>query len=384
MKRAREWLTVARASRDAESSTKTRLPVLVAPMAGVSNFELVNAANAAGLHSSLACGFLSKESIRRQFSSIKAPGKTAANVFAVTQREHEEAWHASKEVFDLALRDLKPVADAMEVSLPDRLEDLPFPPSLDSQLDELLSIEPWMLSFTFNRLDKEVVREFQKKGVQVVGTATCLKEAQILLDVDKVDGVVAQGSEAGGHRGAFWPQPNGAKGDDVGTLALVRSVRREVGEDAKIYAAGGIVDAESLVASLVLGADVGVMGSAFLVTNECTGASSAHKRALSNAHARTVLTDAFSGRFARGLSNNFVGRGKVDYSSRLVYPFQQYLINHMSSFGTSRGAGAKDWTTMWGGQGDVSDSYGKSVAAFSASLEAGVARVLASDSWKPF
>ena len=383
MRRARRWVDVARASRDGD--VRTKLPIVQAPMAGVGNFELVDAATASGIHGSLACGFLSKEGIRREFSSIRFPKKVVANVFAIDADEHERAFSLSREAFHLAIRDLRPIADAMEVRLPDRVEDLPYPPSLETQLEELLSIKPWALSFTFNRLDKKYVRAFQDEGVQVIGTATCLKEAQLLCDVDKVDAVVAQGSEAGGHRGAFWPQPNGSRGDLIGTTALVRSFRRNLDESTVVYAAGGIVDAESVVSSCVLGADAVMMGSAFLVTNECKGASDAHKRAASNAHARTVVSNAFSGRFARGLANHLVGSSALRYSPYLQYPFQQYLVNHMASFGASRGEKKQHgFSTMWCGQGDTSSSYGSSCDAFVRKLDRDVCRILASDSWSSF
>jgi nitronate monooxygenase len=166
----------------------------------------------------------------------------------------------------------------------------------NEQLEAVLDTRPAVFSFTFGIPDPQALARLRKRGIAIVGTATTAKEAR-RLDESGVTAIVAQGAEAGGHRGTFLASFETSM---IPTLALVQSICHEVA--TPVVASGGLMDGRDIVAALRCGAAAAQLGTAFLTTTE-SGISESYRRALLDSRSdTTVVTRAFSGRPARGLT----------------------------------------------------------------------------------
>jgi nitronate monooxygenase len=230
------------------------------------------------------------------------------------------------------LRSLYELAGVSSPSYPDRLYA-----GFEAQAEAVLEAAPAAFSFVFGVPDRGLLDAFGERGIVTIGTAITIEEA-VALDEAGVDMIVASGTEAGGHRGAFLAE---AEDSLVGTMALVRGVVEQV--RAPVIAAGGIADARGVAAALALGAEAVQVGTAFLATEE-SGTTAEH-RALLFAGSPTRLTRAFSGRLARGIPNLLM--------DELVampepYPYQGYLLGPI--FEAARRDGRTDLVALWSGQ----------------------------------
>jgi nitronate monooxygenase len=209
----------------------------------------------------------------------------------------------------------------------------------DEQVDALLEARPPAFSFVYGVPSPQVLEACRARGIVTLGAATTLAEAQA-LDAAGVDVIVATGMEAGGHRVSFLAS---AEDSLTGTFALVQLVAPRV--KAPVVAAGGIVDASGIRAAMLLGAQGGQLGTAFLACQE-SGATPEHRALLhSPAAEHTVLTRSFTGRLARGLANRWTREmhGRSDYAP---YPLQSWFLA-----GLRRAtAGRTDLVSLWGGQ----------------------------------
>ncbi|GBR26056.1 enoyl-ACP reductase [Komagataeibacter nataicola NRIC 0616] len=170
-----------------------------------------------------------------------------------------------------------------------------------AMLDMLLHTKPPVVSFHFGLPAREAVSALKARGIMLMATATSLEEAHA-VEAAGMDAIVAQGVEAGGHRGIFDPAGHD---DALGTFALTRLLVRKC--RIPVIAAGGIMDGAGIAAALALGAGAAQMGTAFILCPE-TGADEAYRKALAGAAAfHTRMTDLVSGRPARCLSNRFTG-----------------------------------------------------------------------------
>ncbi|HET7342461.1 MAG TPA: nitronate monooxygenase [Methylomirabilota bacterium] len=214
--------------------------------------------------------------------------------------------------------------------------------TFDAQLAAALESGASVFSFTFGILPAPAIAAVKARGIFLVGTATTVEEA-LALERAGVDAVVTQGSEAGGHRGTFAGDFEGAM---VGTIALVPQVVDAV--RVPVVASGGIMDGRGLAAALVLGAAAAQLGTAFLTCEEA-GVPPAYKEAILGAHEdATRTTRAFSGRPARGIVNRFMH--EVDQAgATLPFPLQNALTRPL------RNAAARDnraeLLSLWAGQG---------------------------------
>lgn len=215
----------------------------------------------------------------------------------------------------------------------------PFP----AQLEAVLEARPAAFSFTFGIPSKDEVAALRARGIAIFGTATSPREA-VLLEEAGVDGVIAQGAEAGGHRGTF------AVSSEEGlipTLRLVAEVRKAV--SLPILASGGIMDGRDLRAALSAGAVAAQIGTAFLGCPEA-GVSPAYRSALLAAKTdRTALTRAFSGRLARGLRNEMIEAGERQPDAILPYPLQNQFTRPMRQAAAQKGEAGM--LSLWAGQG---------------------------------
>jgi len=210
------------------------------------------------------------------------------------------------------------------------------------QLDAVFETGVPIFSFTFGIPPKDAMQRLKKAGMVIIGTATNVEEAR-MVEAAGCDAIIAQGSEAGGHRGTFnGPHETGM----IGTLALVPQIAGVV--SIPVIAAGGIMDGRGIVASLALGAEAAALGTAFLVSDE-SGIPDAHKARIVAAHDDDiVMTRAFSGRHARGIANRFVREVEASPDEILPYPVQNKLTRAMR---TAAGAqGNAEFLSLWSGQ----------------------------------
>jgi nitronate monooxygenase len=198
-------------------------------------------------------------------------------------------------------------------------------------------------SFTFGLLPADAVAEIKRRGLFLIGTATTVEEA-VALERGGVAAVIAQGSEAGGHRGSF--AADFAAGM-VGTTALVPQVADAV--HVPVIASGGIMDGRGIAACLALGAGAVQMGTAFLTCDEA-GVAPAYKDAILGAReSETRVTRAFSGRPARGIVNRFMTEVERGDDAILPFPLQNSLTRPLRNAATQQGRA--EFLSLWAGQG---------------------------------
>ncbi|HEU4700824.1 MAG TPA: nitronate monooxygenase [Gemmatimonadales bacterium] len=321
------------------------LPVIAAPMGGgPTTPALVAAVSAAGGLGTLAAAYLTPAQIAEDAARIRALTSRpfAINLFAGGWRTEPPGDPAPM------LRLLAPIHARLGIGEP----VLPTvgPDPLPAQLEAVLAARPAALSFTFGIPAPDALRRLQDAGIATIGTATTLAEARLLADAG-VEAIVAQGEEAGAHRGTFAHRFEEAM---VPTLELVDQIARDV--PLPVIASGGIMDGHDLARALDAGATAAQLGTAFLLAPEA-GTSEPWRRALRAARDAggdgTVVTRAFSGRAARGLRNAFVelveGAGHAD--AILPYPHQNALTRPMRTAAASRNE--PEWLSLWAGRGVV-------------------------------
>ena len=215
----------------------------------------------------------------------------------------------------------------------------PFP----SQLEAVLDAAPPIFSFTFGIPDPDAMARLRARGILVIGTATTLEEARALADAG-VDAIIAQGAEAGAHRGTFL---GSFESSLVPTLELVPAIHASM--PTPVIAAGGLMDGAGIRTAMQHGASAAALGTAFLTCPE-SGAPEAHKRAILSADRdTTVLTRAFSGRMARGLANEFSARLEARHEIILPFPMQNTLTRAMRTAAAKRGHSG--FLSLWAGTG---------------------------------
>lgn len=312
-------------------------PVLQAPMAGgPTTPELVAAVSNAGGLGSLGAAYLSPEKLREQVAEIRrltdAPFGVNLFVPAPFEADPEEIRRAN------AL--LGPYREELGIEAPEEFSS--FEESFEDQLAVVLEERVPVFSFTFGVPDRTHLRALRDAGITTVGTATTVREGS-RLQRDGVDAVVAQGSEAGGHRGTFLGDPADAL---IGTVALVPQMVDAL--SVPVIASGGIMDGRGLAAALVLGAEAAQMGTAFLACAE-SGAHPEFKRAvLEAAEDGTAITRAFSGRAARGLKNRFLTELGEHEGELAPFPVQNTLTRDVRAAAQSQDR--PEFMSLWAGQ----------------------------------
>ena len=314
------------------------IPVVLAPMGGgPSTPELVAAVSNAGGLGSLAAAYSSPAKIEEDIARVRELTK---RLFAVNLFSPQAQLPLSDGV-DAVAAFLRPYHERLGLSEP----VLPQKPieNFCEQLDAVCKAAPPIVSFTFGLLPPRVTERLKAQATYLMGTATTVEEAK-QLEQAGVDAVIAQGSEAGAHRGTFAVAAEEAL---IGTVALVPQVADAV--RVPVIASGGIMDGRGIVAALALGASAVQMGTAFLACKEA-GTSAAHRDALLKAREdQTTLTRAFSGRMARGLHNEFIDTWNAAGLKHLPYPWQNAFTQQMRRAGAqSKQAGL---LSLWAGQG---------------------------------
>ncbi len=316
-------------------------PIICAPMAGgPSTPALVAAVCEAGALGSLGAGYLEPEAIRELVHEVRARTRRpfAVNLFI----PEPAARSPTDEEVSAARAALEPIRRELGLDSPGDAPRLTAPP-FEAQLAVVKAERVPVFSFTFGALPEPEVRALRALGTAVLGTATTVEEART-LEASGVDAVVAQGSEAGGHRGTF---AGAAERALVGTMALVPQVVDAV--KLPVVASGGIMDGRGVVAAFALGASAVQLGTAFLTATE-SGAHALHKRELlSRRHDdATRLTRSYTGKMVRGFTNRFM----VDVERAgaiLPYPYQNALTAPIRQ--AAARLGRSELASMWAGQG---------------------------------
>jgi nitronate monooxygenase len=312
-------------------------PLILAPLAGGPSTPALTAAvsNAGGL-GSLGCAYLSPDEIRAAIAETRrlTDRPFAVNLFAGGATEGAD--------------DPRPMLELLarwHAELGIDPPELPPPPAdrFAAQVEAVLDGGAAIFSFAFGIPPQEVMAELKHRAVITLGTATTVDEARALEDAG-VDAVVAQGSEAGGHRSTFLGPFEAAM---IGTMALVPQVVDAV--RVPVIASGGIMDGRGIAAARALGAAGVQLGTAFLATDEA-GTSAAYRACLlQSAEDATAITRAYSGRPARGIRNAFMA--DVDAAGVPIPPFPLQNATTRSLRNAAAQAGNAEALSLWAGQG---------------------------------
>lgn len=310
-------------------------------MAGVSSPAMAAAVSNSGGLGSLGVGAMNAEQATRAIRDFRllSSGQLNVNVFvhrpALLDQAKQAAW----------LRRLEPEFDRLGVAPPTSLREIYKSFLVDDEMLALLVAEkPAVVSFHFGLPRRDQIQALHEAGITLVATATNLQEARA-IEAAGIDAIVAQGYEAGGHRGVFDPD---AEDHALGTFALTRLLVQAT--HRPIVAAGGIMDGAGIAAALSLGACAAQLGTAFVVSQESL-AGAAYRNAMSSeaAHA-TVMTRVFSGRPARSLANRFTHWGAGVPSDAIPdYPVAYDAGKALNAAGLSAGEGG--YGAQWAGQG---------------------------------
>ena len=315
---------------------KLRVPIIQAPMAGGPNTpaQVAAVANAGGL-GSFGFAYSSPQKISDDLGAAKqlTTGPLNANFFI---------FHAvptpSTELQHQAIAALKRLPCAQDLRLV--CPEPPYFPDLNAMLEPVWLHKPAVLTFHFGLPRPEVLERARLLGIAVGISATCLSDGQA-IERAGADFVIAQGIEAGGHRGTFEPD---ILDEDLPTLALVRQLSSSL--KIPVVAAGGLMTGRDIALAIAAGATAAQLGTAFLVCDE-SGASSAHKHFLLTKPTRgTTFTHAFSGRRAQGLRNTFIDA--MQGQPHLPFPLQNTLTGPLRQVALQHNDG--EHQSLWAGR----------------------------------
>lgn len=328
-------------------------PVVQGAMLGVSTPEMAAAVSNAGGLGSLPVGGLSPDEAKKLIHATK---EKTSRTFAVNLFVHEVPEQRAVAAFDK-------MQDFLESTC--RQEGFPFERrtaeslKLYSYLDQvevLLAEKIPVVSFTFGCMNDEVIKALKKNGTVLIGTATCLEEAQY-LESKGIDAITLQGVEAGGHRGSFLSK---AALPQIGLMSLLSACRNVI--QAPLLAAGGIADGESVKGALMMGASGVQIGTLFIPADESL-AIPAYKEAVLNARdVDTVLTKSISGRWARGINNKLI-RLITDSGIEIPdYTLQNSLTGPIRKH--AQQINDREFVAMWAGQSSGKSKKGSTTAIF--------------------
>jgi nitronate monooxygenase len=313
-------------------------PIVQAPMAGSVLSDMVVAVSEAGGLGSLPCALLGVEQARSELELIRRLTSRPINVNFFCHQPprvdpaREMIWRQRLDAYfvELGLDNNSSIQSGNRAAFDDKMCDL------------VMEFHPEVVSFHFGLPEKRLLARVRRAGAKIISSATSVDEARWLED-QGCDAIVAQGYEAGGHRGVFLTQDVSTQ---VGTMALVPQIVDAV--KVPVIAAGGIADARGIVAAFALGAAAVLIGTAYLLCPEAK-ISAVYRQALRNAKDNeTVVTNVFSGRPARGIVNRLIR--DLGPMSDLVpeFPLAAGALAPLRS--KSEIAGSGDFTPLWSGQ----------------------------------
>jgi nitronate monooxygenase len=314
------------------------LPIIQAPMAGAQGSALAAAVSEAGGLGSLPAALLDADGMRRELAAVRARTAKPCNVNffchvpPLPDDERERRWRRLLAPYFVELG-LDP--DAIPAGPGRRPFDAAF-------ADSLSDLRPPVVSFHFGLPSPELLARVRSWGAKVLSSATTVDEAR-WLEAHGVDVVIAQGLEAGGHRGHFLSDDLDVQ---LGTLALVPQIVRAV--KIPVVAAGGIADAAGVGAAMALGAAGVQVGTAYLLCPEAT-TSAVHRAALQRDEARrTAITNLFTGRPARGIVNRLMRELGAMHEAAPAFPLATAAVTPLRAPAERRGDGG--FSPLWAGQ----------------------------------
>lgn len=312
------------------------IPIIQAPMAGVQNWELAAAVSNAGALGSIPCGMLPAEAIREEIEHFQRHSDRPCNLnffchpMPAVDNGRLRLWEGALSGY---YRELGLASGSNSGGL-----RMPFSADLAAAIEPYA---PKAVSFHFGLPSLELVHRIKSWGAKVLSSATTVEEG-IWLEQNGADIVIAQGYEAGGHRGMFLTHDLASQ---VGTLALTSQLLDEL--TVPVVAAGGISSHKDVSALFELGVSGVQVGTSYMLCTE-TKTSTVHKAALKDGSAITAITNVFSGRPARGIRNRIMrdlgdmcdAAPEFPYASAALMPLRQKAEAEMSS----------DFTPLWSGQ----------------------------------
>jgi len=311
-------------------------PIIQAPMAGVTTPELVAAVSNAGGLGSLGAGYMRAEDIKQSIKKIRVLTDKPFAVNLFIPGKYYATAEQTQQVCELIQQ------SCVELNIKINPVTEPYLSSFEEQLSVIVKERVPIFSFTFGIPDPSWIAHLKSNGIVLIGTATTLTEAHA-LEEQGIDMVVAQGSEAGGHRGTFLGPVENAL---INTQSLLSQIVNQI--KIPIIAAGGIMNGQGIVDALRLGAQAVQLGTAFLSCPE-SGIHPAYKQALLTMDwDNTVLTRAFSGKLARGIKNKFIARMDAHQAHILDYPIQNALTRDMRKEADKQSN--IDFMSLWAGQ----------------------------------
>ena len=315
-------------------------PIIQAPFGGLPSQHLTATVSNLGGLGSLGAVTLGGSAIKDVIGEIRSLTERPFAINLWVSTSDQGASHISAEAIDQAIQCYASYYSELGIKRPSHTEakSQDFEAQVAAALDALAPV----LSFTFGIPPAEVLTECRKRGIKTVGTATTPEEA-VALEDRGLDLIVASGFEGGGHRGSFL---RSATDSFIGTVSLIPQVVDAV--RVPVIAAGGIADARGIVAALALGAEGVQIGTAFV---PCAGSGASEPYAaalLSEAAKRTGLTDAFTGRLARGLKNRLMDELEARSSLPLPFPLQHAVTQTVA--GPAAQQRKTELMTLWAGQ----------------------------------
>ena len=324
--------------RTLQSLVGVELPIIQAPMAGSQGTALAVAVSNAGGLGSLPCALLSPDAVRKELGAIRSQTTKPFNVnfFCHTpptpNPQREAAWRDR----------LAPYYNELGVD-PHAIAPGGGRAPFSSDIADIVeAFRPAVVSFHFGLPSDDLLTRVRGWGSKVISSATTVEEAR-WLEVRGVDAIIAQGVEAGGHRGIFLSEDLNTQ---VGTLALVTQIVNAV--KTPVIAAGGIADRNDVAAALALGAAGVQVGTAYLLCPEAT-TSAVHRAALKSAAARnTAVTNVFTGRPARGIVNRLMREVGPISTAAPPFPLAAAAVTPLRA--AAERAGSGEFSPLWAGQ----------------------------------
>jgi len=317
-------------------------PLIQAPMAGVQLHAMTVAVSEAGALGSLPAAMLSPSSLRDELQAIRAATRRPWNLNffchaeAAPDVQADTAWGEA----------LQPYYDELGVDPANIAAGASRAPFGEEAAALVERFRPPVVSFHFGLPSAPLLEHVTRTGAFVLSSATTVDEAR-WLEARGVDAVIAQGLEAGGHRGHFLSDELSRQ---LGSFALLPQIKRAL--RVPVIAAGGIADAEGVAAAMALGADGVQIGTAYLLCPEAT-TSALHRAALqSQAAAHTALTNVFTGRPARGIVNRVMRElGPLRAAPHPAFPRATAALAPLRAAAEARGS--SDFSPLWSGQNNT-------------------------------
>jgi nitronate monooxygenase len=315
-----------------------QIPIIQAPMAGASGSAMAIAVSETGGLGSLPCAMLSPSAVGAEITTIRKRTSNPVNInffchtAADLDPDRETAWIARLSTYYSELG-LDPITSSTAAGL------APFNAAMCEVVEEF---RPEVVSFHFGLPQQSLVNRIKDFGTKIISSATTVEEARWLED-HGCDAIIAQGYEAGGHRGMFLTENIATQ---PGTIALVPQIVDAV--NVPVIAAGGIADGRGIAAAFVLGASGVQIGTAYLFTPESL-ITSLHREALNEARDdQTALTNVFSGRPARGLLNRVMREVGPMSDAAPAFPTAGRALAPLKAKAESQGS--SDFSSLWSGQ----------------------------------